>query len=926
MRAELGNSGDTLGKDKIEDRDKVENSVEKKVEVDRVCVAPTGTVTFLLSDVVSSTELWQRFPDQMPDAIRQHEQIMRAALISAGGYEFGTAGDSFAVAFSSAASAVAAAVEAQRALESHPWGDARIRVRIGLHSGETEERDGRYFGPVVNLAARIEATAAPGQVLLSAVTWTQARASIQPTISFKDLGERTLKSFEQPERLIQVVADGLAPEIVPITEADRLPNPPTTFVGRSDDIDNLSGLILPGELVTVTGLGGLGKTRLSIETARRCADRFPDGIWWVDLSPLTEDSSIGLHTANALGIAQQSSKAIEDLLIDALSRQQALVVFDNCEHVLDEAASLIAVLRDGCPNLGLLATSREPLELAGEQNWPLATMTAATDGVALLLDRARTHDAKLDLSRWRWPQGDLIDLCERLDGMPLGIEMAAARLRALSPREIIERLDDRFQLLKSRDRQVAPRHQTLRAALDWSYDLLDADERMLLDRLSIFAGSFDVRAAELVCTDDRLAASDVLDLVSSLLEKSLISQIEGLGSTRYRLLETVRAYCLEHLSEPEIAVLRRSLIQFCVDIALTHEPLWLGDFRQGFDQASAAFSNEWDNFRMAIRWAVENRNAAACDSIFRALWVFAFETLRTEIGDWARSALVMDPQPIMAVGVAAVTSNERSASLRLLEAGLASVDETVANHEACLLYGVLNAMYMTRGGDKALKMAERCVFHAAAMSVSREASHRANFAMQLVEVDAKAAAEHAHFAQDYLDRSANPWRAACVAPLAMYEAKRGHAEVGHELCVRGHEIAVEGGMAWSTMSALACRAGIALRYNVGDPLGDLIEAITVGRSLRAWYGVWVAMAESVAWLKAHAYHEVATVIADFMASRNIWFRGADTHSTVAAIDGETTDTADIDHAMLKHKSGRHMRQDELIDYVLEALKKQSVKT
>jgi len=864
---------------------------------------PTGTVTFLLSDVVSSTELWQQFPADMPESIRVHEQIMRSVLTAAGGYEFGTAGDSFAVAFSTAAQAVEAAIEAQRALESHAWNDAQVRVRIGLHSGQADERDGRYFGAVVNRAARIESLAAPGQILVSEATCALARTTVSGVVSFRDLGEQQLKSFKNPERLFQVIADGLAADggLVLGSSRDNLPNPPTSFVGRSRDIDSLSAAIAPGELVTVTGLAGLGKTRLAIEGARRSAAKFRDGIWWVDLSPLADAASVGVHAATALGITLQATMTTEASLVDALRRQHSLIVFDNCEHVINEAATLIAALRAGCPSLGLLATSREPLDLAGERNWPLSVMAVDTDGVALLLERAQAHDANLDVARW--PNADLVDLCARLDGVPLAIEMAAARLRTLSPREIVERLDDRFRLLKSRDRQVTARHQTLLAALDWSYDLLEPGERLLLDRLSIFAGSFDARAAEQVCADDDLDEFDILDLVSSLLEKSLISQVDGSGSSRYYMLETVRAYCGAHLDDDETSRLKRSLTRFAVDVAAANEVLWLGDERQGFDRAFVAFSAEWDNFRAAIRWAVAERDSASCNAIFRALWIFAFETFRTEIGEWARLTLVLEPVPITAVGVAAVTSNDRTESLALLNSALTQVDEAVPSHEACLIYGVLHGMHMARDGDEELRLAERCVFHAPAMSTSRVASHRANLAMMLVGADPVTAAGHASFAQDYLDRSTNPWRAACVAPLAMYEAKLGRPEIGHQLCMRGVEMTSGTGLAWTLMSALACRARIALRYNVGDPRADLAHAIEVGRDSRAWYAVWLAMAESVVWLHAHEPRELAATIAGYMSKRHIWFRTVSDEPPV----GWTQNL------------GTSMRRDELIDYVIDEL-------
>ena len=869
---------------------------------------PTGTVTFLISDVVGSTAMWQRFPEEMPGAIAAHEHIMRGALATSAGYEFGTAGDSFAVAFSSAADAIMAAVAAQTALAAYPWAAARIDVRIGIHSGQSDERDGRYFGPTVNRAARLEALGGPGQVLISQATHALALDEVGTAITFRDLGDHALESFESTERVFQVLAEGMVCDLAPTARVaeDKLPRPPTTFVGREDDIEQAAAMVRPGELVTITGLGGLGKTRLAIEAARRAAPRFADGVRWVDLTPLSDGSSMEAHTATELGITLQTGMSNAESIVDGLRRQQLLVVLDNCEHVIGAAAELVAALRGGCPELGVLATSREPLVLAGEQNWLLSTMTSATDGVALLVDRARAHDASFDPDRW--PAEDLVDLCNRLDGMPLAIEMAAARLRALSPREIIDRLDDRFRLLKSRDRGTAARHQTLLAALDWSYELLEPDERLFLDRLSIFTGSFDVHAAVRVCGDEFIDEFDIIDLLDSLLEKSLVSQAKQEVTTRYRMLETVRQYCHEHLDDDETARLRSALTSYATEVATINEQKWLGNTRAEFDEAFDAFTAEWDNFRDAVRWAIAADDSWSVNAVLRSLWIFAFETFRTEIAEWARASLQLTAPPITGYGVAAATSNSREESRALLLQGLADVDESVPNHEACLLYGVLHGMNLTRGGDEVLALNERCVFHASAMSQSRLASHRANLASHLVETDPGLAAQHAEFSLAYLERSTNPWRAACVAPLAIYEARRGRPEVGHNLCTRGVEITTDGRLAWTKANALAHRARISLRYDVGDPRADLAQALSFGRSVRAWYGVWTAMAESVPWLHAHEEAELHAIVASYMKQRNIWYR-----PVTEPAHEEMSDLSAV------RALGARMGRDELIDYVLHEL-------
>lgn len=866
---------------------------------------PTGTVTFLLTDVVSSGEQWQAFPDAMPVALAAHEQILRRTLTERNGHEFGTAGDSFAVAYASPVDAIEAAAAAQRALDAHPWDAVRIDVRMGLHSGQAEERDGRYFGVPVNQAARIAAVAGSRQIFVSEATCALARRQLGASLELRDIGLHDLKSFDRPERLFQVTDDAL-PNLTAIPSSrkiDRLPTPLTRFIGRSDDIEHLSELLVPGALLTISGLGGLGKTRLSIEVARRAAHRFPDGIWWVDLSPLADGSSIAAHAGAALEITSPDHLTADVGLADGLRRLTSLVVFDNCEHVIDEAATLIATLGERCPDLAILTTSRAPLTVSGERVWPIDSLFAATDGVALLIDRATAYAPDLDAARW--PADDLVELCHRLDGMPLAIEMAAARLRALSPREILEKLEDRFRLLRSRDRHAAARHQTLLALLDWSYELLAPDEQVLLDRLSIFPATFDLESAQRVCADDHLDEFDVLDMLTALLDRSLISVVSdtGSGSSRYRLLETVRDYCSHHLGPDERGALRRALVAHAVQIVEISDDGWFGERAADFHQAFTRYEVEWDTFRDAVRWAVEFDDSESCGALLRGLWMFGFETFRTEIGDWGRSALTMRRPPLSAAGVASVTTTNRREAIEVLEVALADIDERTPDYAACQCYGVLHMLALARNGSDAAHYAERSTFHAGAVGSLRTATHRAEQATMLADRDPEQAARHAAFANGQLDRTDNPWWAGCLPPLAMYEARCGRPEVGHRMCLRAVEMASGAGLRWTEAEALTRRAQIALRYSVGEPRRDLAEAVRIGRASRSWFTVWMALADSVPWLHAHGFVELADTVAGYMGQRGIPFR---------AVDGMEPDER-------WRGPGAAMRKDELVDYVLDQL-------
>ena len=857
-------------------------------------------MTFVFTDVVNSTALWQQAPEAMRAALVEHERIVRDSSSTHGGYVFSTAGDSFGIGFPDAPGAIAAAVAIQRRLAAHAWTDIALSVRIGMHPGTAEERDGNYFGTPVNRAARIQSLAEAGQILISQATRILTGSDLPEGVTTTPLGLQRLKSFDEPEELFQLAGDGLSSEVTLSSTAthSNLPTPMTKFVGRADDIDALGRLISPGIMVTVSGIGGLGKTRIAIEAANTAGRDFPDGVWWIDLAPLSTDAALAEHVAASLQLTVQPSMDAADSIADGLRRQTSLIVLDNCEHVVDGVAPIVDRIRRDCPQICVVATSQVPLGIAGEAVLSLGALDTSSDAVALLVARAEANDAAFDPQRW--PRQDLEDLCARLDGLPLAIEMAAARLRVLSPRDIIDRLDDRFRILKSTVRGTTERHQSLLAALDWSYELLDPHERLLLDRLSVFAGTFDLAAASGVCSDDELDEFDILDLLAALLEKSLISQVDGGFAMRYRLLDSVRHYCASHLDEPAQASLQRSLVDYFVTVADTNNLKWLGDTREDFDIARRAFVDEWDNFRTAVAWAVELDDAASCDAIFQALWAFSFETFRNEIGGWGRDALRLTTPPTVVYGICAMTSQSTPESIELLNTAVETIDESTPDPGACFCYSVLSFTYQARGDALGIEYAQRGRFHAEAIGPSEIAFYDANLAGLLS--DETGAETYAASAMAYIRRASSPMRATCIPPLAWFEAKRGRPEVGYDLCMEGVEMCRDAGIHWAPTMALAYRARISLRFGVGDPVASLREAVETGRETRAWFAVWLALAESIPWLREHNYRDAAETIEGYMEAKGMWHRRSATPTGA----GSVTRFPGI-------------RRDDLIDFVLAEL-------
>src|SRR6202521_3624521 len=510
---------------------------------------PTGTVTLLLADVEGSTRLWETQAEVMTAAIARLNQVVCDVVAAHDGVrpvEQGE-GDSFVAAFARASDAVAAALQLQRA----PL--APIRLRIGVHTGEIQLRDeGNYAGSTINRTARLRDLAHGGQTVLSATTSDLVVDRLPEGAWLTDLGSQPLRDLPRPERVVQLCHPDLVNEFPPLrvstaVVSTRLPVQLTSFVGRDAEGTQLRELLAQNRVVTLTGAGGVGKTRLAIQVAAQVAGEFGDGVWYVDLAPITDPELVPLTVARALGLPDQPGRSTMDSLLRFVRDRQMLVVLDNCEHLLDASATLVNSLLGAAPSLTVLATSREPLGVPGEAMWQVPSLSLADEAIELFADRARL--ARTDFTVTDDNASAVAQICARLDGVPLAIELAAARVRALSLAEILEGLHDRFRLLTGGARTAVRRQQTLRASVDWSHALLTEPERTLFRRLAVFLGGFDLDAARVVAGGGDVQRYQVLDLLTLLVDKSLVVADDTGGRTRYRLLETVRQYALERLGE-----------------------------------------------------------------------------------------------------------------------------------------------------------------------------------------------------------------------------------------------------------------------------------------------------------------------------------------------------------------------------------------
>lgn len=597
-----------------------------------------GTITFFFSDIEGSTQLWEHHPDHMQAALRRHDELMRAAIETHGGQIFKTAGDAFRVAFGNAPDALRAALAGQGALAAEDWPSeiGTIRVRMALHTGTAETRDDDYFGPTLNRVARLESAGHGGQILVSQVAEGLLRDSLPDGVSLLDMGAHRLKDLLRPEQIYQVNAPGLPTEFPALNTLDskmhNLPAQTTPFIGRERERVALVNLMQREDvrLATLTGPGGTGKTRLSQQTAAELMDDYGDGVWFVDLSTVMDSELVASSIAKTLDVSEEANQPVVDTLCDHFSEKRCLLVLDNFEQVVDAAPDVSRILGSS-PGVKAMVSSREVLRVSGEhvflvpplglpeagQRHQTAAMLAQYEAVRLFTGRAQAANPTFELTEDNAAQ--VAEICRRLDGLPLAIELAAARSRMLKPEAILKQFDNRLKALTGGARDLPERQQTLRGAIDWSYDLLDEDERKLFARLSVFTGGWSVEAAETVCGEG--LALDVLNGLESLLDKSLIRQVEGVeGDLRFAMLETIREYAAWQLTESGAAGdVHWRHMEFFVEL-VNSMISQTSDLAGAIMYLAEVVAIEYPNTQAAMRWAQDEAGAgrrAALERIAR---------------------------------------------------------------------------------------------------------------------------------------------------------------------------------------------------------------------------------------------------------------------------------------------------------------------
>jgi len=582
-------------------------------------------LTFLFTDIENSTPLWENFQDGMRLATSRHDELMRAAIEQHNGRVVKTTGDGFHAVFESPSDGISAALAGQQAIAAESWSAATgpLKVRMGLHTGESQERDGDYYGPEVNLAARVMGLGYGGQVLLSGITAALAKNSLPDGSSLADLGEHRLKGISAPARIFQLCHPDLVTAFPPLkslaTFKHNLHRQLSTFIGREKELGEVKRLLKETQLLTLLGPGGTGKTRLMLQTAEEVIEDYPDGVWLVELAPLIDPDLIPERIASALGIQEQPGQPMLDTLVEYLRRKELLLLLDNVEHLVRESAVIAEHLLEFCPNITILVTGREALFISGETTLQIPSLSLPDgqpnpqdyksleqyESIQLFLERARAVRPEFTLTSQN--ASSIAEIVRRLDGIPLALELAAARLRMLTAEQIAARLNDRFRLLTGGRRTVLPRQQTLQALIDWSWNLLDEHERVLLRRLSVFSGGWSLEAAQAVTGFAPLDEFVVFNALEQLINKSLVVvRYPTEGEARYSMLESIRQYAQNKLLEAgESETLRDRHVDYFAALVDQFGQSGLGP---AYFDWMKKFALEVDNLRAVVGWIIDDRH------------------------------------------------------------------------------------------------------------------------------------------------------------------------------------------------------------------------------------------------------------------------------------------------------------------------------
>jgi predicted ATPase/class 3 adenylate cyclase len=715
---------------------------------------PTGTITFLFTDVEGSTKLWERNPEAMSQALSHHDELIRNAVEALNGFVFKTVGDAFYAAFSTAAEAVEAAIDAQKSLLSEEWEETGpLKVRIALHTGTAEERGGDYFGPTLNRAARLLSAGHGGQVLLSHSTQELVRDQLPLGAELRDLGVRRLKDVLGPEHIFQLTAPELPASFPPLNTLDvrlnNLPIQPTPLLGREREVAGIADLLRREDvrLLTLTGTGGTGKTRLALQSAAELIDDFEDGAFLVALAPISDPELVVSTVAGALSVSESAGRPLKEDLRDFLSTKELLLVLDNFEQVVD-AAPLVGELLSGCPGLKVLVTSRTLLRIYGEREYavrplelpdpdhlpPIETLRQY-EAIRFFTERARAANAHFSLTEENALA--VAEICARLDGLPLAIELAAARIKLLSPLAMSSRLSNPLKFLTGGARDLPERQRTLRGAIAWSHALLDEGEQILLARLSVFSDGCALEAVEAICDPVGDLFLDVLEGLSSLLDKSLLRQEEMVEEQpRFVMLETIREYARERLE----------LSGEAEEIRRLHAEYFLALAEQGASEQQGSEETAWlerldlehDNMRAALSWMLESEEAEPGLRLSGALWRFWWmRGLYSEGRRWLEEALAKDgrasavrAKALEAVGWLADDQGDIDRAVAAAEEGLrlsarAKIESSVT---ASFLRMLGSAAYVHGNHEQAARLYEE------SLALSREARDERGVASSLLQL------------------------------------------------------------------------------------------------------------------------------------------------------------------------------------------------